>query len=260
MAQSALTGIQSIPASQTVTVNGATVEYTLSGTEPPIIVLLNGAGGPIHGWYKIYAALEQMGTVLAYNRAGIGRSEKPNVPQTGDVVVETLRGLLTTLNLEPPYVLVGHSIGGLFANLFARKHPDLVAGVVLLDATAPDDIVHLKSEKSVVQRVMEGALKLVLPKDEYGEVNHALVTASQFEQAPPFPDVPLIVLTGGKPSRLMSKKIREIRAKNQRALAAISSRGRQMFAPRSGHFPQFSEAEVVVGSIRKVLSACDADV
>ena len=64
----------------------------------------------------------------------------------------------------------------------------------------------------------------------------------------------------GKPSRLMSKKIREIRAKNQRALAAISSRGRQMFAPRSGHFPQFSEAELVVGSIRKLLSACDADV
>ncbi len=52
-------------------------------------------------------------------------------PQTGDVVVQTLHALLEDLGLCPPYVLVGHSLGGLFANLFARVYPDETAAVVI---------------------------------------------------------------------------------------------------------------------------------
>ncbi len=142
--------MQMMPKLAKAAVGGSTLEYAVSGSGKPVIVLVNGAGGPIEGWYKIYAKLEKLGTVFAYNRLGLGGSSKPAEPQTGIVVVETLHTLLNIVGLQPPYVLVGHSLGGLYVNLFARQYPQEVAGAVLLDATAPDDVRMLPQEQSAI--------------------------------------------------------------------------------------------------------------
>lgn len=255
-----MSGIRSLPPKHKAIIDGHALEYICSGAGSPPIVLINGAGGPIAGWYKVYTSLERLSTVFAYNRLGIGGSDRPMEPQTGDVMVETLRVLLLLANLPPPYLLVGHSIGGLYANLFARTYPDEVAGVVLLDATAPDDVRLLTQHRSTFQRIVEVVINAVLGKDKFGEVAQAPETAAIVERADPFPDVPLIVVTGGKPSRLLSAIARSIRATNQCALAALSPQGKQVIAERSGHFPQFSEPNVVVGAIREVLARCVADV
>jgi len=64
---------------QQASINGQTLEYVIAGQGSPLIVLINGAGGPIEGWFRVMEPLSALGTVFAYNRPGTGGSGKPTV-------------------------------------------------------------------------------------------------------------------------------------------------------------------------------------
>ncbi|WP_257455163.1 alpha/beta fold hydrolase, partial [Archangium lipolyticum] len=167
----------------------------------------------------------------------------------------SLRALLLRANLPPPYLLVGHSLGGLAVNLFARTFPGEVSGVVLLDATAPEDVGVMTRHQSGFQRFAQRTLDALFGKDEFGETEHVSRTVDLIQRAGPFPDVPLVVVTGGRPAMAWATPAQALaaRAEHQRGLAALSPKGRQMIASRSGHFPQFTEPEIVVEAVRFVL-------
>ncbi|WNG53540.1 alpha/beta hydrolase [Archangium gephyra] len=243
-----------LPPKQKASIQGQELEYLIAGQGSPTLVLINGAGGPIEGWLRVWEPLSALGTVFAYNRPGLGGSGKPVVSQTGDVIVESLRALLRHAQLAPPYVLVGHSLGGLAVNLFARTYPAEVSGVVLLDATAPEDVGVMASHRSGFQRFAQRTLDTLFGKDELGETEHVSRTVDLIQRAGPFPDVPLAVVTGGRPAMAWATPEQALaaRAEHQRRLAALSPRGRQLLASRSGHFPQLTEPEVVVEAVRSV--------
>jgi pimeloyl-ACP methyl ester carboxylesterase len=247
--------LQNLPRKQVTTLDGRLFEYTISGAGRPTLVLLAGSGGSIESWFKVMASFEALGTVFAYNRPGVGGSDKPRAPETGQRIVETLRSLLMHAGLTPPYVLVGHSLGGLYANLFARTYADETAGAVLLDAAAPEDVALMAQRKSALQRAVERAANAVSPVDELAETAHTAETAAQLESAAPFPDIPLAVVTGAKPALgwLTSRDVLTARISHQKKLAALSSRGLQIMAQHSGHFPQLSEPHVVIDAVRSVV-------
>jgi pimeloyl-ACP methyl ester carboxylesterase len=229
---------------------------------PPSIVLVNGAGGPLAGWARVYGPLLKHGTVTAYNRAGIGRSARPTEAQTGALVVGTLRELLAEIHAEPPYVLVGHSLGGLHVNLFARLFPDEVAGVTFIEAAHPDDrqmADHQPGWLRALNRVL-GVGNPLRGDRAFHETRWVDQTCRQIELAGPFPDVPVAVVTGGRrpPSRFMPEAAAEARYANQVALAELSPRSRHIVAHGSGHFPQLSEPGVVVDAVRWVVEQAAA--
>src|SRR5688572_10391545 len=119
----------------------------LSGDGRPAILLFSGAGMTLQSWQALYPDVERLGTVFGWNRFGMQGSDPPRDRQTGAVVLGSLRELLGYAGVEPPYVLVAHSLGGLFANLFARLHPAETAGVLLVEATHPDDQEVLKNHE-----------------------------------------------------------------------------------------------------------------
>ncbi|MBI5918367.1 MAG: alpha/beta fold hydrolase [Nitrosomonadales bacterium] len=248
--------MKSIPTKKTITVAGSILEYVASGTSSPTLVLINGAGGPIEGWNRVFSELEKIGTVFAYNRLNVGCSSKPTEPQTGDLMVQTLRALLLEVGLPPPYVLIGHSLGGLIANLFARCHPSEVLAVVFLDATAPEDFAVFAAHEGRAPKLLRKTLDAIFGNDGFGEIVHVSRTSDLVSLAPSFPDIPVAVVTGGKPamSWLMPASILSARAEHQRRLASISPRAKQIIAERSGHFPQLSEPTVVVHTIRETLA------
>jgi pimeloyl-ACP methyl ester carboxylesterase len=247
--------MRSLPPTRAAIIDGQVLAYTLSGKGQPSIVLINGAGGPLLGWFKLYPEIERLGTVMAYDRPGVGDSPRAARPQTGRRVVEQLRALLKAADLQPPYVLVGHSFGGLFANLFARLHSEEVAGVVFLEATAPDDVGSMKQYETPIQRTLSKFISALSKPDPNGEVEHEKETVEEIRAAPPFPPVPVITLSGAKtpPRWMMSSQALAQRAQNQNALAELSPRGERMLARASGHFPQMSEPKLVLGAIRKVV-------
>lgn len=246
-----------LPASRVVEADGRAVEVLLAGQGRPVVVLINGSGGPLAGWQRVFGGVAERTTTLAYNRPGIGRSAPPAEPQTAAAMAATLRRLLAALELAPPYVLVGHSFGGLVANLFARQHPRDVAGVVLLEATAPDDLTVLQAHENALQKGVAWLMGKLAPLPAWHETRHTAASARELAAAPPFPPVPLRVVTGTKPAMAWATRpaLLQARAAHQRALAALSPQGRQVLAAQSGHFPQFSEPGLVVATVLALINA-----
>ena len=101
------------------------------------VVFENGSRATIAGWDKVLDAVRPSATVFAYNRPGYANSDATAAPRDGATIVEQLRATLKRKGLHPPYVLVGHSLGGLYMQLFARRYPEEVQGLVLVDALYP---------------------------------------------------------------------------------------------------------------------------
>ena len=225
-----------------ISVNGNDFEYAVMGTKSPAIILINGAGGPIEGWLKIWQELGRENLVFAYNRLGIGRSSKPKEPQTGIVMVKDLKELLLSLKIEPPYLVVGHSLGGFIAHLFAITYPDDVRGLVFL-------------ESSTIKDVLTDSKRKKTDPNKLSEVNHVLSTIKQIQELGVFPKIPIIVVAGNKPAFgwIMPRTIKEARMNHQKELLSLSGLGRVAIARNSGHFPQISEPNLVINEINSLL-------
>ncbi len=243
---------------RTATVRGVELQYVLAGEERPHLVLENGAGVPVAGWEKLAReGLLEIGTVLAYNRPGVRGSGRPTRPQTPDEVIATFRGLLDIVDLAPPYLLVGHSLGGLYVNLFARLYPAEVTGVVFLESAHPQDPEQLKSATTPLSRVLNSVSNAFVkrrPGNDLLEMEFVKQTAAQVEAAGPFPNVPVAVITGARrpPRLLFPPHMYEVRLANQERLASLSPDSRHIMAERSGHFPQITEPQLVLDAIRWV--------
>lgn len=234
------------------------VTYLLSGAGPHSIILFSGAGVSLEGWQPLWPAVERLGMVLAWNRFGMAGSDPPREPQTGAVVLGTLRELLRHTGLPAPYVLVGHSLGGLFANLFARLYPEETAGVLFLEATHPGDGEMLRKHENQLVRALGKLLALpqvLFQKNVHGELECADDTGREVELAGPFPPVPVRVVTGGltPKSWLLSPGAVGAKRAHQQELARLSPLGEQVIAQKSGHFPQLTQPELVLAVLAELL-------
>lgn len=237
------------------------MEFAQLGDGEPTVLLINGGSGPIDGWYKVIHELAKTTAVVAYNRFGVGKSDKPSTPQHGTVVVTALRQLLQEENIKPPFVLVGHSLGGLYANLFARQFPHETAGVVLLESSHPRDIQINETQNAFIRTVnrLFALFDSFFPHRKWGEVHYVEETIKQIEQAACFPEVPLFVISGGKKPPMMPDHAFEMRRNNQLDFVRLNKQGQQILAARSGHFPQLSEPEVVIQAIQDCIDLARQD-
>jgi len=120
-----------------IDVGGHSLHLSCTGAGTPTVVLEPGAGGmsSILGW--IAPAVARDTRVCVYDRAGRGWSEPADTAQDGAQIATDLHTLLQRGHIPGPYVLAGHSFGGLYVLTFAARYPDEVAGMVLVDSTAP---------------------------------------------------------------------------------------------------------------------------
>lgn len=114
-------------------VGGAAMHAVVSGRDGPAIVLESGAGGGVLGWQTVVDGLGSKGTVVTRDRPGFGWSAYIRRDRTAIGAALDLRELLQALAVKPPYVLVGHSLGGLHVRAFASLFPAEVTGLVLVD-------------------------------------------------------------------------------------------------------------------------------
>lgn len=116
----------------------------------PTIVLEHGAFGCAADWAEVQARLAARGLAsIAYDRAGLGHSEPGPKPRDGRAIVADLAALLRAMDEPGPFVLAGHSMGGLMVRLYALTYPEQVLGVVMVDAVTPDVITNPIGEKGV---------------------------------------------------------------------------------------------------------------
>jgi pimeloyl-ACP methyl ester carboxylesterase len=118
---------------EVVEYDGRDIEIAVAGAGPGTVVFESGLDDDWAAWDKVAYDLSQDARVLAYSRPGYGRSDDATTPRDPAQIVAELRGLLADQGFDPPYVLVGHSFGGTYMELFARAHPSEVSALVLVD-------------------------------------------------------------------------------------------------------------------------------
>lgn len=109
------------------------------GNSGPTIVLEAGLMSTVLSWDNLQRELAQSYRVVSYDRGGLGWSDLGPMPRTSDRIVEELHTLLRRAGASPPYIMVGHSFGGLTVPLFAARFPEETAGMVLVDPVAPKE-------------------------------------------------------------------------------------------------------------------------
>ena len=108
-----------------------------AGREGPTILLESGLMSTILSWTELQRELSKSFRVVSYDRAGLGWSERGPMPRTAERIVDELHLALDKAGIGPPYILLGHSFGGLTMQLFAARYPKEVTGMVLIDAVVP---------------------------------------------------------------------------------------------------------------------------
>jgi pimeloyl-ACP methyl ester carboxylesterase len=141
---------------RSVTVNGNNYNVFIKGFENrgknvPAIIFENGMGVDLGNWKKILDQVSSFAPVFAYDRAGIGKSDKVFKMPTTKFVSENLHDILETLKIAPPYILVGHSLGGVYIRSFAGLYPIEISGLVFID---PADFTETKNDWNDIFRKM----------------------------------------------------------------------------------------------------------
>ena len=126
-----------------VQVDGHQMHLQVRGahTGGPTVVLEAGMGSFSPNWYWVQQELAPTVRSVAYDRAGLGWSRRSRRPRDAQTIAVELRDALREAGIQPPYVLAGHSFGGLPVRAFADLYPELTAGLVLVDASHPDQWV-----------------------------------------------------------------------------------------------------------------------
>jgi pimeloyl-ACP methyl ester carboxylesterase len=107
----------------------------------PVIVFESGHGTPMGHWDRVLNGVSELAPLITYDRPGIGESEPDSEMPTIKNVSDKLIKILNHLDIEPPYVLVGHSLGGAYVRGFSVYYPELLAGLVIID---PADFTETK--------------------------------------------------------------------------------------------------------------------
>lgn len=130
---------QPTPPGQKVDLGGFRLHALVSGQGAPSVVLEPALGGFALQYAYIRKGVSAFTRVVAYDRAGQGWSDPSPNPRTPEHLAGELHALLAGLGLPPPYVLAGHSYGGLLTRVYAGFYPQEVAGIVLIDSTHEDE-------------------------------------------------------------------------------------------------------------------------
>ena len=125
--------------------DGRVLNLYCVGAGSPIVILEAGLGGDAYDWRAVHYNMAKLTRVCAYDRAGLGRSSPGPLPRDTKSEVSDLEALVGAARIRAPYVLVGHSMGGYNVRLFASRHPNDIAGMVLVDPSVENQIPVLEA-------------------------------------------------------------------------------------------------------------------
>ena len=231
-------------------VGGHKLYLSSIGTNKPAVILESGIGegGTASGWDVVRNEVKDFAQVCLYDRAGLGKSQEGPGPRTTIRIADELHALLVASEIEPPYIFVGHSMGGLHIQTYAMLYPDDIAAMVFVDPS-PKKLMDTLSEETIENLISAGASQAVL--DETGPGLNASIPV--FDTLPILPDVPVVVLTSsytGEGDVDMSQW-EELKTYHQELADQVTD-GSHIIALDAGHYIQIDDPQLVVDAIKMV--------
>jgi pimeloyl-ACP methyl ester carboxylesterase len=278
---------------QSFDVGGRSMNIACLGTGSPTVLLESDLAVAGYSWLRAQREIGRFAHVCWYDRAGYGWSDPGPFPNHSDSVARDLHNLLTAAHITPPYLLVGHGIGGFHVRVFNGLYPDEIRGMILVDPLNEDTTIQVHNhDENLRPAVIEfakvlgfmGVLRLVAPGPgitpagwTQNEWNTAVAMAWQPGSAvahihePPLwisgelarsaghlRDLPLIVLSAEKHAPLFLNQNLELELDRHAALARQSLHGRQTVVAGSGFWNPYKSPQAVVDAVRDVLTAGSA--
>ena len=263
---------------QLVDVGGHRLHINCTGTGRLTVVIETGLGDWSTSWGAVVQPeVAKTTRVCTYDRAGLGWSDAAALPSDAAQFAEELHTLLQNANVPGPYVMVGHSLGGLIVRIFAHDYASEVAGVVLVDSMNPkqvnqslsNSLARMSSFQALLARVGVARLLVKVPAIApslgpnqaayyplYIRPRSLQTTANEYKGLPDsaaeaaavtsFGDLPLIVLTGRLHTNPPEWQTW------QTELLELSSNSQQLFAENGNHVLQSEEPDAVVAAILKM--------
>jgi pimeloyl-ACP methyl ester carboxylesterase len=257
--------------------NGRHLYLECHGMGGPTVILESGYHDSSDPWSYSDAAAPAVGPavlpalagdhrVCAYDRPGTlrypdppsisDRSSAAAMPRTAQDVVDDLHTLLAAARVLGPYILVGHSLGGLFARLYAQTYPDQVRGLVFVDAFAVEIPSLMGSDWPTYRQLLDEPLPQFTDSSSF-EVIDIDYSVAQVAAAPSFPPVPTVVLSRTEPFAIPATVPPERGAKLEQAwqeatsdLIALRPQTPHFVATGSDHYVQIHQPDVVVAAVR----------
>jgi pimeloyl-ACP methyl ester carboxylesterase len=262
------------PPGQLVDIGGYRLHLWCTGDGAPAVILDAGLGGTSAGWGFVQPDVARFTCVCSYDRAGMGYSDSGPSPRTARRIAKELAELLAGSGIAGPVVLVGESIAGFNARMFASDHPEHAAGLVLVDASHEDDahevpgiarFVPLLSTigvfrllgvsfgqpiESLAPSVRQYARATMFRASGYqaaaDEIIHIRETISEVKGSRRRLTIPVLVVTGAGGADENWRRL-------QQDQASLSERGCLITAQQSGHVVAIDQPQVVVDAIRTVV-------
>jgi pimeloyl-ACP methyl ester carboxylesterase len=224
-------------------IDNTQIAFERLGFAGPVIVFESGLGNDMRSWEKVARPLAAFAQIVLYDRPGIGRSG----PRRGTEVVlastvaEELRACLHAMDMPPPYLLVGHSLGGFYMQAFARTYPRETAAVVLVDSASPLE------PPGAFGSAVPPKPGSIMATEEAGFAPSAAAMLA----GPPFPPVPLIVLVATDHGVTSDRE--GLWQEVQKQTATLSPKGQLKIVQGAGHFIQKDRPQVVIEAVLEVM-------
>ena len=273
------------PPGRLVGIGGRRMHLLEAGQGSPAVVVVPALADGVLSWIRVQRALAGELRVVLYDRAGIGWSDRAPRRHTLDDAAADLRDLLDAAQIEPPYVLVAHSLGGIIARRLAARWPSLVAGMVLIDSShegqasregwpydraayrrralrwqlRPLGLYRLGASGGLARELDADMAMAALP--EHAGALRAMTISTRLRRVIVREILMMAALTG-PPPELGSLPLTVITAGGQQLpgwrlmqeeLAALSARSRHVVAAGSGHYVHLDQPELVIETIRDLV-------
>jgi pimeloyl-ACP methyl ester carboxylesterase len=220
-------------AAQTVIYPKTGQRFALLGQGEPTVIVLNGLASSIDEWMPVVRRVSAQTRVFVYERRGNGRSPVIASARGSRVIAEELLEMLDDLSIDGPYVLVGHSLGAVYAQTFARLYPDEVVGLLLVDPSVEqlDRFMMGEDEETTMP-----PMTLVFSPGAKAEFRGRRLAITDRDAAPPMPaGIPVTVLSAGQNMTGGYSELQEQVTALQSLMAADSDNGRHLIVENSGH-------------------------
>jgi len=233
-------------------------QVRLQGRGPLTVIFEAGLGDTMEVWSNVQPLVAGCTRTVAYNRAGYQGSDPANGPRDSATIVAELRAELRRRNIQPPYVLVGHSLGGLYMQYFARNYPQEIAGLLLLDSTHWNQGLTLEPSANTPY-AGRSAVTLFMPWIMRRELNDSATAGEQVHTSPQAVNLPTIVLSSTRPGTRETVDVRARAERLQDEIAADFPGAEHVRVDESGHYIQRDRPDVVIEAVRR-LAGCGAGV
>jgi pimeloyl-ACP methyl ester carboxylesterase len=228
-------------------IDGNRIAYRVLGAGEPTIVMISGLGDGMDTFQDVAPELATTATVILYDRAGYGGSDMTAGPRDAEAAARELSAVLEQSGSHGPYVLVGHSLGGLYAEYFAAQHPDQVLGVVL-EESRPADFTHRCESAGISACTPPAFLAWTLPEGGRAELAALPMTVNEVESLRTTHRRPVVVLS--RPTPANRSAFDTLWSAAQRDVAARHPGARHLVAEGGGHYIHLDQRAWFVDSVR----------